>query len=773
MNRLLFLLTLALGLAGSVTAQSAGTSVERAISIQANVKQQYRELIQTMHQVATDLEKSDPMAAAAIAAAAVRAEEALITDDMDKVVSLLRTGLIVPADATQARVIAKLREVLQTLRGDSNDLEARLVELEQMARMMELLKQLILQQRDLERRSHAVAFGADTAKEIDTVNQQVAALVATQQELNDHARALSLDDAGQKLADAAQTLAALQKRQDIILTGLADPYPTPDKMADNIANTRSLIADSMAARVAVKTVLNDPKVAVPIGAAGLDADAAAIEASIGTMIEELTKAAKSLEADNLDEGQVAAAEARTHTTDALRATTKVMGQLPGSQDVTATVARQAKMIGEVDRLSVVMERVAPVRDEKVEATAKPTWETFLGDQKAKPVAYQRVGVDPDGAQTPDGRQVTGVLAALRRLDRDAVATEQARLLQNLRQWTDRLALTARETEALRKDPQFPRQQEQQNKISVSLTLMANGLVPGAPAPAHSGPPAWLAGDIQVQMGRAGETAGTAAAFLGRPDAVAANRTQKEVLAMLDDILTGLESVFDAALAYTDKELTAAWMGALERMVIAQKRISLDTISTWNKRGPDGAYRRPEQLVLAALGNDEGKLVMEMDLMKQLMDKAVSGHSPVVFPPSVSLIMSLVRRDLPVVKDRLIAQDAGEETQRIQKRIEQRLESMLDALNASDDRTGPPPNWGQNKMGSANSGKVSRVGEVKMIIMLQSQINQRTAELEALRKSGKADESKIAAECSEMAELQGKIHRMIQLQLDIEARKLQP
>jgi hypothetical protein len=772
MKHIVGLLLFAVGSVVVVTAQTAGPSVERAISIQSNIKQQYRELIQTMHQVATELEKTDPTAAAAIAGAALRAEEALIADDMDKVVALLRNGLVVPADVTQARVVAKLREVLQTLRGGGNDLEARLVQLEQMARLMELLKQLILQQRDLESQSRAIAFGADAVKEINAVQQQVGALIARQQEIGAATQTLALDAGGQKLADAAQSLAGLRKRQDALLASLADPFPTPDKMAENIANVRSLIAAAIAARVAVKTVLNDPAVAGPISTAGIGPDAVGIEASIGKMIEEMTKSAKALEADDLKEGQVGAAEARAHIADALHATTKVMGRLPGSQGVTDAVTRQAQMIGKVDTLSPVVDQLAPVAEKKVEATTKPTWESFYGDQPAKPVAYQRVAAGPEGGQTPDGRQIAGIVDALRRLEKTAVITEQARTLQNLQQWSERLSQAVRNVEAVRKDPQFPRQQEQQQKISVNLSLMANGLVPGAPASPQSGPPSWLAGDLQVQMAGAGEKAGAAAGFLAKSDAARANPLQKEILLMLQETINSLQSVFNAHLEYAKEELKAAWQAALERVVLAQKRISLDTLSTWKKRAADGAYRRPEQLVLIALGNDEGRLLTDLELMKQLMDKASNGHTVMVFPPAVPLILGLVRRDLPVVKDRLLAHDAGEETQRIQKLIEQRLEGMLLALSASDGRVAPPPNWGQNKMGESADKNADRVAEVKMNILLQSQINQRTTELETLRAAGKGDAGKIAAECKELAALQGKIHQMVQRQVDLSAAAAQ-
>ena len=156
-------------------------------------------------------------------------------------------------------------------------------------------------------------------------------------------------------------------------------------------------------------------------------------------------------------------------------------------------------------------------------------------------------------------------------------------------------------------------------------------------------------------------------------------------------------------------------------------------------------------------------------MKQVMDKTMSGHTLVVFPPSVVLIMALVRQDLPVVKDRLTGGDAGEETQRLQKLIEQRLEGMLRALSGGDSRPTPPPNWGDHFMDTVGSD-VDRTADVKMIIMLQTQINQRTAELEALRAAGKMDGAKIAAECKDLAALQGKIQQMIQRQLEIIARK---
>lgn len=771
--------------APTTTAPAAGTrtrGVGEAIRMQEGVKQQWTELIRSMHQVATELENSDPQSARAIARAAQKAEEALVGDDMDKVAKLLAAGLIVPADATQANVIRKLRDVLETLRAGGDDLDGKFVQLEQMAQMIEALKALLLRQKELERHSRAVAFGPDILAKLSAASGKVQALSARQQQVAERTKGLKLDPTTEQIVAAAQTLQALLKRQDTLIKELADPYPSPDKMAADIVGSRSVAAEATTVRVSVKTTMNSPAIAQPAAGAGVSGDAAAVEAAVGRMVEELGKTAKALEADDLDGAQVAAAEARSHLLDGLKSLETIAAKMPGAGPAAEIIAAQQQVSDESAPLGADVDDLVPV-DEEV-AQPKPLDEKITTRGGASRGGVRPATTQPGGATTRPVRVglASAAVTALRRYDKATAGLEQQAALEAIAQWAERLDTAEAQVKGIQRDPDYPRQHTQQDQIATLLKKASAGVIPVVSRkPAASQPatqpvdgatpsiiaaakpaaPPWLAGESQVTLGRAADSAADAAGLLSNEKPADANAAQNEVIRLVQSVLEKLQSDFEGFAQNVEQELKDQVVAAVERILLEQKRCTQDTAALWAKRQPDGGYRRAEQLAFVPLATAEGQILLDMDYLQHLMDDAISAHVKVAFPPIVQMTMALVRSDVDSVRQRLLDKNPGEQTQRTQKEIEERLAGMLQSLKKlADSKLDTPPSWGQNGIGNPESARTDRIAEIQLMMVIQSQINRRTAELDKAKAAGAMSADKLGAEFRMLADQQAKLTEMV-------------
>jgi hypothetical protein len=289
----------------------------------------------------------------------------------------------------------------------------------------------------------------------------------------------------------------------------------------------------------------------------------------------------------------------------------------------------------------------------------------------------------------------------------------------------------------------------------AATLPAAGRITAQPKPTP------MTGEALVQMNKAIDLCGSAAKSLGASNAAAANRDQRAVIAALELVLEKLQSDFEGFAQVAAGEFQQMVLAELERMIVIQKRCSLDTIDVSKKRDADGSFRRTEVLAMAALAKAEGDILPIMDHMLVLMATNKSAHSVVQFPPVVYLMLQMVRSDVQSVQRRLSENDPGDATRRVQKEIAERLEGIKAAMGSKGDSTTPPPQWGQNSLGAPESSKVDRIAEIQMMMVLQAQLNRRTQEFEFGKKSGKAKPDDIAREQRELSRLQADVRNFIE------------
>lgn len=739
----------ALGQSAPATSKSA--RVNQAIGLQKEAKHQLQELIQVMHKISRQLETSDPASARVIAAAVAKAEEAFIADNMDKVVRLLQQNLVVPADASQREVIVKLQEVLEVLRSGGDDLLARLIELERLVGAMSELEALLYAQRRLERRTRALGYPQEVDARFGQASKDAHAVLDKQHELHARTKDVVIDDVTQAIAGAGGMLAALSKRVDALAKSAADPYPSPDLMSTNIATARSLSTDVITARVTLKTSFNEKPLAEPIKAAAAGDLTDAIETSLTALNDALRSAAKQLQADDLDKGQLGVAEAREHIAAAIKTLETLVTRLPNSRGSALIVAEQQTLITRAEAALALIDELIPITEKSIVPAV---------NKNERPGSKPKR--DRAAAAAPAKAEVAPVLAALRRLDKDSALAEQLLLAKTYTGWGNHIDAAIKGIEALRKDPAYPRQAKEQQQIGEGIQRVMSGELhastrPGAASQPATSQPAILQGEIQVLFNRAIQRCNAAARQLADKNAQDANVEQREVIRLLETALAKLMSDFEGFAVQYAGELKEAFMADLERAMVAQKRCTLDTLDIYAKRQGDGSYKRTELLGISAVAQAESDIAVVLARASGLMKTATKGRFKIDYPPVCFFMLELARDDVQRVAKRLDDKDPGLVTQKLQAQIETRFDNIRKAMAGGEGMQKPPPAWGQN-------GGVLQVApplpgrstEVLAIILLQAEAIRRTEEVDALKRAHKITAEQHQDEHHAILRLQQKI-----------------
>ena len=707
-----------------------------------------------MQQVAAKLEDSDPETAAALGAAAQKAEAALIADDMQKVITLLRSGLIVPADSTQAEIIRRLRQVLEALYGADEDWEARVQRLERLRQQMEALKDIMRRQRSLERMSAALAFGAETIAKVDAADEKVRAMRSAQHDLMVRTQKLTFKAGGQGLSAARRNLREFLRRLDALKEALADAFPLPDATAANIASAQTLASEAVTAKVEVKTLVN--RLAAD---AVVAPEAASAVEGLGKMAAELRKVAEALKKDQLKEAQVAGAEAHSQLAAAVDVLDTAVVTLLGSGDAGRIVGAQQDLARQAAALLDVVDKLAPPGGAPEDAEDEEGPEVVGRKHIVARQTYLRKS--SEGPESPVIAGMDAARTALGGADEVSASFAQAQVLRAVDGWLERLTLERARIRAVRADPHYAEQTTGQEKLADEMEMLARGEVPGRKKTDDAKAPPALPGDLGVVVTDASKLARRAAESLGRKEPAPANKLQNQILDLLEYTLTQLKSEYEVTAAVLLEELGRQVLSVLERVLLQQQVASADTIALWKKRGADGTYARAQQLRFRVVARTQGKVVVLMEEMREVMAMAKSAHQFVIFPPTAYLIMDMVAADAKTCVQRLVAKDGGPETQRIQKLNEERLSGLLKAMRPAIESLTTPPAWADNSWGTVEAARVDRVAEVLMLLTLQAQINRRTEDLEKMHATGRTDGVDVTAELGKLADQQVAVTGMLE------------
>lgn len=721
--------------------------VTEAVRLQQVAKRRYQELTRIMAEVSRKLETSDPKTAATIAGAAQKAEVALIAEEMDKVVDLLQSGLVLPADSAQGKVVLRLREVLKALKGEEG-LEWRLFLLEELRQQMEDLNLLVQRQRVLELRSRMLAFGDRMRARVAEARASCGDLDRREEELLKQTRTLQPSPAAMRFVAIRQGIVGMLRGFDAAKGTLWNPTPSTDLLARNIASVRRAFAETAALRTELRTVSNEEEIRRVLEASRTVAACTNAVGAMARAADELDRGARAMGAGDVSEGILALSEASALLGDAL---TALDAAVEGFSDVKPAVAIAAAQKAVDDGMSQLE---TPLRD------LLPAGETTLDDS---PDGDERMVQMTDRLTVRRTEWMSESAVAIA-LNPAGLASRQEQVLAKLRDWSERLTEAAAEIERTNRDPRYPAQKHDQSGITTDLRGMLDVNKSRAETVDKDVELTQIFGVLRTGMENASDYSRKAADHLGRELPREANTNQNDVIHLLTDVMNavGPELKMDQNKYAMNEQAQAR----IQRMIIKQKICLGETKQVWSRRPADGAFGRPERLRIEAIARDERSLGDDADAIWAIVNTAHNiGYN--TFPAEARLMLEMVRLDLVVIEKRLLGIDPGMETQELQQIV-------LDRLKAIEKMAGQEDPTGAKEMdrrftydsflsrGPINSQ--ARVPILLMLISLQEDLVRRTAMLDRARRAGRA-----AAGADAEAEQLRQLQENIRAQLDEYAR----
>ena len=234
--------------------------------------------------------------------------------------------------------------------------------------------------------------------------------------------------------------------------------------------------------------------------------------------------------------------------------------------------------------------------------------------------------------------------------------------------------------------------------------------------------------LQKDLIRASGAMAGAETELGRTAAEPAADNQDEALKHLvksrDDLDKGIESL----LVEIRTELQARILAELAEMRDAQVAIR----ETTEAQAERAKTSRTARLLITGLAPKEGELANRVEELRVLTEETGFG---VALPTALRVI----DRQMLTVEDLLADADASKPTVDLQKRIEEDLLALAEAMRRLPASSPPPPGSPLPTDLRARERELNRlVAELKMIRLLQSRLNDETIEADQDRPKAKED-----------------------------------
>lgn len=266
------------------------------------------------------------------------------------------------------------------------------------------------------------------------------------------------------------------------------------------------------------------------------------------------------------------------------------------------------------------------------------------------------------------------------------------------------------------------------------------------------------------VGKAGRSMGGAAGEIseGRPGQAAG--PQRDAMEKLKQGREEIARVIEREEGRERLEKLAEVDRMLQEILDAQKQLSAETkkvAALGGQREP--RYARGEQLRLAELSRGEGAAAEKTGKVVDLLGAGRSGAK--VFP----MVLRQVRHDLEDAQDLLARSEAGDYTQGVQREIERLLQELIDSVREQlaeyrkKDRGQSPGSDGKPTDGPPPDGPpelVSKIAELKMLRLMQVEVNRRTADLSARAARGEMPETQSEVEHRRLARQQDVIRDML-------------
>ncbi len=209
------------------------------------------------------------------------------------------------------------------------------------------------------------------------------------------------------------------------------------------------------------------------------------------------------------------------------------------------------------------------------------------------------------------------------------------------------------------------------------------------------------------------------------------------------------------------EFVKRFQAALTQMVARQQRVVQKTIEINAARAPAAVPTSEQQKQIAELANTE----------RQLSDQA-KDHRELLFGlEAVRLSLEETERRLQAAAKLLDAQDTGPTAQNTEELALDRLDGMLQAFAQTANEAAPKPNTPSANIAPANPQQQAQqpqrrptfeLLQVKMLRMLQADLNARTQRLQDRVASAKpAEASALRQEAQDLSAEQGRLAKLVE------------
>lgn len=258
-----------------------------------------------------------------------------------------------------------------------------------------------------------------------------------------------------------------------------------------------------------------------------------------------------------------------------------------------------------------------------------------------------------------------------------------------------------------------------------------------------------AADAMAQAGNAMDRAGQSAE---KGDLSEADNNAAAAQKDLDDAQRQLAETRRQAEADLAHQQLARLEDALKGLVDIQTRNVADTVRLDKLRNADGELTRGQAQSVLDLGHQQQSLATDTDQLAAKLLGAETFHFQ----------LQAAAHDMTRTATRLLDRDTGAATQRLEQDVLQRLQELIDAMKQEP----PPANQQANSKNGPNGGgeksdkNVRSLPEVRLIRLMQDDLNRRTHRLDEAVGPGRAPTDAQQQEFADLTEEQGRLAELI-------------
>jgi Domain of unknown function (DUF4175) len=329
-------------------------------------------------------------------------------------------------------------------------------------------------------------------------------------------------------------------------------------------------------------------------------------------------------------------------------------------------------------------------------------------------------------------------------------TELSRLVKKLRQAEQKLAELSRQQQGLRKQirdaakktdeaerrRELERLAREEKRLEEDVQRFARQLQ--RLQAEKAGQSVAKAGEKMSQSGEKGQQG------QGESAAEAADAAQRD----LEEAQQELAQQRQQAEMDLAQEQLAKLETALASMHERQQGLLAETEHYEQIRTRQGRFSRAEALSVSELARQEQTLAGEsQDLAKSLVAAEV-----------FQFVLDAAARDMTQATERLSARDTGEPAQRAERSALERIAQVLDAMKPDgQQQAADEPSAGEGGQGGqGGGGSVRSMAEIKLLKLMQEQLNGRTRALELARDANQSLTDDQRREVASLAEEQGRL-----------------